>query len=514
MFFVCVIFGANFAVRSAYALEGTETPATVIVNPDGCGEEDRKWQGIPSMDITDGGRIWVSYLTGGEKEPSLENFVAYAYSDDGGKTWNNPFFIVKHQSEGLRAYDPSVWKDPDNRIWFTWCQARGNYRDLKNWAIVLDNPDGTPEQMEKELTTKNPEMLSDGVKLNRITTLNNGDWIFFTAATNPTAITVWGSSDKGENWSRRSVVGGNGYKVTEPIAVQKEDGEICLLTRIERVDGALAGRGIGRAYSKDNGYTWSEYQAELEEPFRGPASRFAFQKLQSGHLLFINNESETSRTKLTAYLSVDDGKSWNYKCLLDERAEVSYPCSAQDSDGNIYVIYDKGRYAEKEIRITKFTEQDIIDGNILSDNSSVRIAVSILGDQKDIENVLTEFPETITVERGTLISEARKNLPTEMKVSDKDGNEYVLSGKWTAENYDAEKAGVYLLKFSATTDSLVYKVYDAHNLMQIKLIVEGKDGCNGNLNGTDGFIFVLTTISCVCLLISAAKKNRKQGDIK
>ena len=60
MFFVCVIFGANFAVRPAYALEGTETPATVIVNPDGCGEEDRKWQGIPSMDITDGGRIWVS----------------------------------------------------------------------------------------------------------------------------------------------------------------------------------------------------------------------------------------------------------------------------------------------------------------------------------------------------------------------------------------------------------------------------------------------------------------------
>ena len=63
------------------------------------------------------------------------------------------------------------------------------------------------------------------------------------------------------------------------------------------------------AVSQDNGYTWSDYRSELEAPLRGPSSRFAIMKLQSGNLILINNASETSRTALTAYLSADGGKT-------------------------------------------------------------------------------------------------------------------------------------------------------------------------------------------------------------
>lgn len=494
--------------NTASAATATESPAEVIIYPTGYSAEERQWQGIPSVEITAGGRIWVSYFTGGEKEPSTENCVAFAYSDDDGETFVDQFFIVKHLSADVRTYDPCVWKDPLNRMWFTWCQARGNYGDLKNWAIVLDNPDGTAEQMQAELSAKQPRLLGDGVKLNKMTVLKNGDWLFFAASSTPSAITVWSSTDNGETWEVRSLVGGNGYRVTEPAAVQLDNGDIYLLTRIEKISGVLTGGGIGRSFSKDNGYTWSEYEADLDFPLRGPSSRFSFQKLQSGNLLFVNNESETGRTKLTAYLSVNDGESWDYKCLLDERTEVSYPSTSQGKDGNIYVVYDKGRYIEKEIRLTKFIEQDIIDGNILSENAKIRIAVSVLGNQKDIEEVVTELPKELSVNYGTLLSEARKNLPTTVKVKDKDGNEYTLSGKWSSENYNAEKSGTYVLKFSATTDMLIYNLFDAHNILQTKLIIKEKSGCSSGIIGGEIGVGLSLSALGICLI----KKRKGEGE--
>lgn len=513
---VCFLLGVCFMgvfqgveTNTASAAPLTETAAEIIVNPQGYSETERLWQGIPGVEVTKNGRLWVSYFTGGEKEPSAENCVAFAYSDDGGKTWNDPFFIIAHPSDDARTYDPCVWLDPLGRMWFTWCQARGSYSDLKNWAIVLENPDATESEMITALKNATPRLLGDGVKLNKPTVLDNGDWLFFTAASTPAAITVWASTDSGATWSVRSLMSGNGYRVTEPMAVQLADGKIMLMTRIEKVGGVLTGGGIGYAISSDNGNTWSDYQADLAAPFRGPSSRFALVKLQSGNLLFVNNDSETGRTKMTAYLSTDNGKSWQYSCLLDERTEVSYPCVAQDKDGNIYVIYDKGRYIEKEIRITKLTEQDIKDGKIISEGSVVRMAVSVLGDQKDIESVATEFAKNITVEHGTLLSTARKDLPTTVKVRDKVGNEYTLNGKWGAEDYDAEKAGTYTLTFSATTDMLRYKLFDAHNLLQVTVTVTTNGKGNANGNGCAGAI-PLQALGISVLSASTAVLKRKK----
>ncbi len=472
-----------FVQKSVSAAVVTEEAPIIEFFPEEYGVESRLWQGIPSVEITSNGRIWVSYFTGGEKEPSTENCVAFSYSDDNGKTWKDPFFVIKHPSEEARTYDPCVWLDPLGRMWFTWCQARGNYSDLKNWALVLENPDATAEEMQTSIEKAKITLLGDGVKLNKPTVLANGDWLFFTASSTPTAITVWASTDSGATWSVRSLMSGGGYRVTEPMAVQLANGNVVLTTRIEKVDGTLVGGGIGQAISTDNGKTWQEYKADLDYPMRGPSSRFAYVKLQSGNLLFVNNDSETGRTKLKAYLSTDNGDTWQYSCMLDERTDVSYPCVAQDKNGNIYVTYDKGRYIEREIRITVFTEQDIINGKISSENSIIRMAVSVLGDQKDIETVLTSFEKSKTVQAGTLLSNLRSDLPTVIKVKDKEGSEYTLNGKWATNDYNPDKAGNYTLTFSATTDMLQYKLFDAHNLLSVSVTVEKeeKKGCNSTL---------------------------------
>ena len=43
----------------------------------------RTWQGIPGLERTAKGRVFVSWFTGGPKEPTPENTVVLCYSDDG-----------------------------------------------------------------------------------------------------------------------------------------------------------------------------------------------------------------------------------------------------------------------------------------------------------------------------------------------------------------------------------------------------------------------------------------------
>ena len=78
---------------------------------------------------------------------------------------------------------------------------------------------------------------------------------------------------------------------------------------------------------------------------------------------------------MTAALSEDDGATWPYKLVLDEREGISYP-DAVEADGYIYAIYDRNRYSDQEIIMAKFTETDIMAGKIMDPASRLQIIVS------------------------------------------------------------------------------------------------------------------------------------------
>ena len=99
--------------------------------------------------------------------------------------------------------------------------------------------------------------------------------------------------------------------------------------------------------------------------------------------------SVTGRNNLTAMLSDDDGKTWPYKLLLDERSDVSYPDAKEADDGSIYLTYDRERGSFKdniadvmnsarEILTAKITEQDIIEGKLVSVGSFLKNIASKL----------------------------------------------------------------------------------------------------------------------------------------
>jgi hypothetical protein len=150
----------------------------------------------------------------------------------------------------------------------------------------------------------------------------------------------------------------------EHMIVEKKDGTLWMLGRTNY--------GVGEAFSRDQGKTWTEMAPA--KGIAGPSSRTFFQRLASGNLLLIKNgatiDQPSERTHMTAYLSEDDGATWPYQILLDERA-TSYPDAAQDADGVIHIVHDFERHGAKIVCYHRLTEADIKAGRIVSEGSSL-----------------------------------------------------------------------------------------------------------------------------------------------
>jgi hypothetical protein len=146
---------------------------------------------------------------------------------------------------------------------------------------------------------------------------------------------------------------------------------------LERRDGSLMmflrvlDRPYEQTFSFDGGRTWTT--PETVDFSSGP-SRFFMCRLQSGRVLLVrcnNTENQNIRARMTAFLSEDDGKTWPYELLLDEREKVSYPDGFQSADGRIFIQYDRCRI-EGEILMSVFREEDIIAGKIVSNGTILK----------------------------------------------------------------------------------------------------------------------------------------------
>ncbi len=150
--------------------------------------------------------------------------------------------------------------------------------------------------------------------------------------------------------------------------VEKKDGRLWLLAR--------TAYGIGESVSEDGGVTWPEL---TPSNIVHPSARFFIRRLQSGNLLLVKHGSineQTGRSHLTAFLSEDDGQSWPFSLLLDERERVSYPDGIQSPDGVLYIIYDYDRTGARQILMAVFKEEDIKAGGSVSDSCRMRSVVN------------------------------------------------------------------------------------------------------------------------------------------
>ncbi|QDT79764.1 BNR/Asp-box repeat protein [Gimesia maris] len=338
-------------------------------------DDTRMFQGIPGLSRAANGRLWALWYAGGTGEGEL-NYVVLVTSGDDGKTWSGPKLVIDPPGP-VRAYDPAIWHDPSGRMWVFWAQSYRWWDGRSGvWAITTDDSD-----QENPKWTE-PRRLCNGIMMNKPTVLSNGDWLLPVAIWKQPAKdsiehrfdlpeerggNIFISKDQGKTFQLLGQTDVPERTFDEHMIVERKDNSLWTLVRTRY--------GIGESISTDGGKTWSKGKAS-DIPHVN--ARFFIRRLKSGNLLMVrhNPADKKSRRDLTAFLSQDDGKTWQGGLLLDERSGVSYPDGVQSDDGTIYIIYDFARTRDKKILMATFTEEDVLAGKPVSDKARLRVLVN------------------------------------------------------------------------------------------------------------------------------------------
>lgn len=474
---------------------------------------DRQWQGLASIAVT-GDRLWACWYTGGTGEPREFNYVVVAYSDDGGMNWVDPFAVIDsktvvQENAGVCEVVCNLFTDEDGELYLTYMQS-------KTWAVKFSNADA--ENID-DVAMSEPYILTEAKLHKSPVVIRDADgsavWaIAYDSVSGSSDVTytyMAVSKDKGVTWQERGRLTGSvpaARKYPESQLAQTKDGRLIMMSRIE---GGQAG-GIEVAYSDDYGATWTAYANNLTEPYIGPGSKGHIMALSSGNLLVINHNTTLERGGLTAYLSEDGGETFPYRLSLDMRSGsvqtgCSYP-SACEKDGRIYAVWDFGRYVQKEIRLSVFTEEDIRTGAFVSEGDVYKQAVSKLNpDYKEIVKVNATYERTMTFAVGTESETIREQLPVSFSVEDSAGGVYDLTGMWRASGYNKDEPGSYLFRFTA--EGLPVTVEDCMDLLTVRVILrEEEGGCAGLCGGAAAAcILPAVAVNAAALALVGRKKR-------
>lgn len=345
-------------------------PVMVTEEDERFAPEKRLWQSAPSAAMTAKGRIFCVYsadnVSAGE---TPDNYNVCCYSDDGGESFKLAFYT--YHEEYVRISETLLFMSPEGVLYHFWTQAY-EYFDGRGgiWCSKCEDPDaevpvfGEPRRICDGFMADNPVVLSDGRWM-----FPASIWTFktdFHPYPEKERASVWESRDKGETLTYLG-----GVEVPCPDYMEntvfERDGKLVMLFRTEPEFG-----GIRISESSDGGRTFTP-----SEPFvlPGPSARFMVSRFPSGALLIVTHYNFEGRNNLTALLSDDDGRTFPYSLLLDERKSVSYPSGNVTPDGRVILAYDRERTKAREILLASFTEDDIRNGSFGEGSYSKKLVI-------------------------------------------------------------------------------------------------------------------------------------------
>ncbi len=378
-----LVFFDAIAEEDYYVMPSLTTAANIYNDPETTAPQDdiytydpseRNWQGCPVITMTEGGRMWSGWFTGGQGELATGNHAVLLYSDDNGETWVDPAVAIVHPDSAVQVTKPQLWVMDDGRLWVSWTQhtGTGNFDGkMGTWAAICENPDA---ENIADLEWSDPIRLFDGRGNGKITVLKSGEWL-------TTAFDwmerdyskVYSSTDQGKTWTFKGKAEVTGSTFNNSILIERTDstGGTYLWMVMRQLEGNMK-----ESFSYDGGVTWTNGKTSS---IAHPNSAIYMGWTSSGKLLMINHKDFTGRNNLTAFLSDDGGLTWDYTLLLDERTGVSYPDVVEGADGTFYIVYDYDRFNTGQMYMATITEADIMAGEFQSDVARQKVLFSLLG---------------------------------------------------------------------------------------------------------------------------------------
>ena len=363
-------------------------------------ERERAWQGAPSIAMTDGGRLFVGFMSGGIYEPDPRNHMVLVYSDDKGDTWSEPVLVIESKPENnTRCFEIELWRSPENELWMFWVEVP--YRDgldmptyeqqinMENdseyhalegrsvtYASVCKDPDAD------ELEFSEPRALFNSVIRNTPYVTDSGRWLFPTYITSPREFyQFYYSDDCGKTLHTTEKCYGRapGRAYDEPSFHKCADGRIAVTVRTTpKMEDPHTYK---RMFSDDDGITWSQPEDFMLAASQRPCTG----NLSDGRVIMISSISVRARNGFRLMLS-DDGINFEEKLILDDRERISYAEFVEGDDGTLYIAYDRERNnklrksrvtglseAAKEILFARIPKAAWESGNVTSDTVRARI---------------------------------------------------------------------------------------------------------------------------------------------
>jgi len=314
-----------------------------------------QWAGIPGVEVTPGGRLFVVWYSGGRCEPAPENTIYLCASDDGGAIFSSPVTMVAPR-DGARAFDPTLWFAPNGVLWLIFNRGNKDTAEHGVYARCCTTPDAAVPGWGEEFRVEYDAPYS--FRMNKPTALSSGEWVmpvtlaaqpiyaWFAGAAQRQGVAI--SRDQGKSWTLHGAVDAPEWAL-ENMIIERQDGTLAMYIR--------TGAGVlWLSLSMDRGLSWS---SGIPTTISNPGSRFYLRQLPDSDWLLLNSPDPTLRTGIVAQLSSDEGASWHGQLLLDSRDNVSYPDAALATDGTIYAVHDRDRNGVGEILLSIFRKEEI-----------------------------------------------------------------------------------------------------------------------------------------------------------
>lgn len=368
----------------------------------------RIFQGCPQVEISEGGRLWATWFGSNVQSERVpyhkDQFSVISTSADDGKTWKEVFVFDPSDLLGGGASDPMLWKDPKGNIRFIGLRNidfKGKDEFATSaWEFTMLNPESeqtawsAPRLLgNKNISVMKPLIFPDG------TILRSLDDFKLVGVPNKVRIRFLKEDVDGKPIFISELAVDNDAVFAEQMPIIRKDGSLFTFYR--------AKKGQKFAESFDGGKTWKlggYYPMQFSIN-----TKCILKTLPSGRVLLVANDVQmkeelgkrtffytdenekeheltnpkTERTRMTAYLSDDDGKTFPHRMLLCDDGQISYPSVTLSKDGFIYTVYDQGRgvIGQHTIFLSKITEEDILTGQLANRDSFLNRIVSRPSDQ-------------------------------------------------------------------------------------------------------------------------------------